>query len=160
VCRVIAALRDPSPEFAEQVASSVGDLAVGLAGLLRALSGALSKPDHGGPHDPWREAGPHDGGPHDGSQHDGGPREGRRHDSGRHDGRRHDSADAEPHDGAQAANGPVPPPRGRPGEESEIWGGSASNTMSDSPGSGEPGASRKPMAKKAVRKAVRRDTRK
>ncbi len=46
VCRVIAALRDPSPELAEQLASSVGDLAVGLAGLLRAFSVALSTPYH------------------------------------------------------------------------------------------------------------------
>jgi hypothetical protein len=42
-CRVIAALRDPSPELAEQLASSAGDLAVGLAGLLRAFSVALPR---------------------------------------------------------------------------------------------------------------------
>jgi hypothetical protein len=44
VCRVIAALRDPSPEFAEQMASAVGDLAVGLTGLLRAFSSAMATP--------------------------------------------------------------------------------------------------------------------
>jgi hypothetical protein len=53
VCRVIAALRDPSPEFAERVASSVGDLAVGLTGLLRSLGTVLGTPDR---HDSWAAA--------------------------------------------------------------------------------------------------------
>jgi hypothetical protein len=44
ICRVIAALRDPSPEFAEQMASAVGDLAVGLTGLLRAFGSAMATP--------------------------------------------------------------------------------------------------------------------
>ncbi|MEV0568780.1 hypothetical protein [Dactylosporangium sp. NPDC050588] len=35
VCKAIAAARDPDPEFAERLASGVGDLAVGLAGVLR-----------------------------------------------------------------------------------------------------------------------------
>lgn len=91
VCRVIAALRDPSPEFAEQMASAVGDLAVGLTGLLRAFGSAMATP------------------------------------------------------GA------------RPETDSEILRDPASNTMSDSSRSGKPGA-RKPMAKKAVKKAARRDT--
>jgi hypothetical protein len=54
VCRVIAALRDPSPELAERLATAAGDLAVGVSGLLRALGGVLSRPDGGTPHDPWR----------------------------------------------------------------------------------------------------------
>lgn len=38
VCRVIAAMRDPNPEFAERVATGAGDLAAGVASLLRSLS--------------------------------------------------------------------------------------------------------------------------
>ncbi|GIJ21337.1 hypothetical protein [Micromonospora lutea] len=38
VCRGIAALRDPSPEFAERLATGAGDLAAGLASFLRAFS--------------------------------------------------------------------------------------------------------------------------
>lgn len=37
VCRAIAGVRDPSPEFAERLATGMGDLAVGLAGVLRAF---------------------------------------------------------------------------------------------------------------------------
>lgn len=40
VCRGIAALRDPSPEFAERLATGAGDLAAGVASLLRAFSAA------------------------------------------------------------------------------------------------------------------------
>jgi hypothetical protein len=40
VCRAIAALRDPSPQFAERLATGAGDLATGLAGVLRAFAGA------------------------------------------------------------------------------------------------------------------------
>ncbi|GAA1538267.1 hypothetical protein GCM10009827_066720 [Dactylosporangium maewongense] len=39
VCKAIAAARDPDPEFAERLATGVGDLAVGLAGVLRAFGG-------------------------------------------------------------------------------------------------------------------------
>ncbi|MFI6757869.1 hypothetical protein ACIBF5_01810 [Micromonospora sp. NPDC050417] len=46
ICRTIAALRDPSPEFAERLATGAGDFAAGLASLLRALSTAN---DHGTP---------------------------------------------------------------------------------------------------------------
>ncbi|MGW0507209.1 hypothetical protein [Micromonospora sp. NPDC003241] len=38
VCRGIAALRDPSPEFAERLATGAGDLAAGLASFLRAFT--------------------------------------------------------------------------------------------------------------------------
>ncbi|WP_407676353.1 hypothetical protein [Plantactinospora alkalitolerans] len=38
VCRSIAALRDPSPEFAERLATGAGDFAAGVASLLRAFS--------------------------------------------------------------------------------------------------------------------------
>jgi hypothetical protein len=40
VCKAIAAMRDPDPEFAERLASGVGDLATGLAGVLRAFGNA------------------------------------------------------------------------------------------------------------------------
>ncbi|WBB75258.1 hypothetical protein O7602_06985 [Micromonospora sp. WMMD1128] len=38
VCRGIAALRDPSPEFAERLATGAGDLAAGVASVLRAFA--------------------------------------------------------------------------------------------------------------------------
>jgi hypothetical protein len=41
LCRAIAALRDPSPELAERLATSAGDLAVAVAGVLRACAGAF-----------------------------------------------------------------------------------------------------------------------
>ncbi|MEU8070078.1 hypothetical protein [Micromonospora sp. NPDC049151] len=40
VCRGIAALRDPSPEFTERLATGAGDLAAGVASLLRAFNPA------------------------------------------------------------------------------------------------------------------------
>ncbi|HEV7899020.1 MAG TPA: hypothetical protein VGP31_14390 [Planosporangium sp.] len=55
VCRLIAALRDPTPEFAERLASTAGDLAVGISGLLRALSAAVPRPGHRAD-DPWHAA--------------------------------------------------------------------------------------------------------
>jgi hypothetical protein len=38
VCRTIAAMREPNPEFAERVATGAGDLAAAVASLLRSLS--------------------------------------------------------------------------------------------------------------------------
>ncbi|MEW2594282.1 hypothetical protein AB0893_28120 [Micromonospora aurantiaca] len=64
VCRGIAALRDPSPEFAERLATGAGDLAAGVASLLRAFTPAepartagdgTAAPDGSGDH-VWREA--------------------------------------------------------------------------------------------------------
>ncbi|MFI7215015.1 hypothetical protein ACIBP4_25695 [Micromonospora maritima] len=61
VCRGIAALRDPSPEFAERLATGAGDLAAGVASLLRAFAPAEpadpggAAPDASGDH-VWREA--------------------------------------------------------------------------------------------------------
>ncbi|TDC78988.1 hypothetical protein E1193_19820 [Micromonospora sp. KC606] len=50
VCRGIAALRDPSPEFAERLATGAGDLAAGIASLLRAFASAGSgEAPHGTP---------------------------------------------------------------------------------------------------------------
>ncbi|MFG1674828.1 hypothetical protein [Micromonospora sp. NPDC049282] len=45
LCRGIAALRDPSPEFAERLATGAGDLAAGVASMLR----AFAPPASGGP---------------------------------------------------------------------------------------------------------------
>ncbi|MFF5071099.1 hypothetical protein ACFY2R_07815 [Micromonospora olivasterospora] len=72
VCRGIAALRDPSPEFAERLATGAGDLAAGIASLLRAFASAgepashpaepaaptATRPDGGSTADDqvWREA--------------------------------------------------------------------------------------------------------
>ncbi|MCZ7428180.1 hypothetical protein O7607_20790 [Micromonospora sp. WMMA1949] len=64
VCRGIAALRDPSPEFAERLATGAGDLAAGVASLLRAFTPAEAErtaddgtaaPAGSGDH-VWREA--------------------------------------------------------------------------------------------------------
>lgn len=44
VCRGIAALRDPSPEFAERLATGAGDLAAGVASVLRAFASATTEP--------------------------------------------------------------------------------------------------------------------
>ncbi|WDZ84410.1 hypothetical protein [Micromonospora cathayae] len=38
ICRAMVALRDPSPEFAERLATGAGDLAAGVASLLRAFA--------------------------------------------------------------------------------------------------------------------------
>jgi hypothetical protein len=53
VCRVISAMRDPSPEFAERVATGAGDFAAGVASLLRSLSAPTTQ-DEGD--DVWRTA--------------------------------------------------------------------------------------------------------
>ncbi|MEU7618953.1 hypothetical protein AB0M91_07250 [Micromonospora rifamycinica] len=52
VCRAIAALRDPSPEFAERLATGAGDLAAGIASLMRAFgTPAGGEASHGTPGD-------------------------------------------------------------------------------------------------------------
>jgi hypothetical protein len=45
VCRVIAAVREPSPEASERLATGVGDLATGIASMLRSLSGDRRAPE-------------------------------------------------------------------------------------------------------------------
>jgi hypothetical protein len=45
VCRGIAALRNPSPEFAARVASGASDVAAGLTSILRAFGAANTAPD-------------------------------------------------------------------------------------------------------------------
>jgi hypothetical protein len=44
VCRTIAAVRDPSPQAAERLATGAGDLAAGVASFLRAVAGGASGP--------------------------------------------------------------------------------------------------------------------
>ncbi|WFE41518.1 hypothetical protein [Micromonospora sp. WMMD998] len=65
VCRGIAALRDPSPEFAERLATGAGDLAAGVASVLRAFAPTERTETPAGPGGPaptgsgdhvWREA--------------------------------------------------------------------------------------------------------
>ncbi|NUT34771.1 MAG: hypothetical protein HOV79_17075, partial [Hamadaea sp.] len=61
-CRIIEAVRDPDPQFVERLATGAGDLAVGVAGLLRNLApptrsaawaaGFAPEDDE----DPWRAA--------------------------------------------------------------------------------------------------------
>jgi hypothetical protein len=46
ICRVIAALRDPSPEFAERLATGAGDFAAGLASFLRSVGEAAGRAGH------------------------------------------------------------------------------------------------------------------
>ena len=59
VCRAIAAMREPNPEFAERLATGAADLATGVASLLRSLSRPTVDREEerpsGGP-DPWHEA--------------------------------------------------------------------------------------------------------
>jgi hypothetical protein len=45
ICKAIAATRDPDPEFVERLATGAGDLATGVAGLLRAFGGGWGAPE-------------------------------------------------------------------------------------------------------------------
>jgi hypothetical protein len=45
VCRVIATMRDPSADLADRLAAGAGDLATGVASMLRALSRTTGHPD-------------------------------------------------------------------------------------------------------------------
>ncbi|MEU4567178.1 hypothetical protein [Micromonospora sp. NPDC023956] len=61
ICRAMRALRDPSPEFAERLATGAGDLAAGVASLLRAFvpeptATTADEPDPAGDDQVWREA--------------------------------------------------------------------------------------------------------
>jgi hypothetical protein len=127
VCRLIAALRNPSPEFAERLASAAGDLAVGLAGLLRALGGVLAAPGHGSAGDPWRSA------TAGGSTSHSDPT-GASASSGRGGTQTASAPSGDPHPGT----GPSP----------------ATDDVSDSPTPERPDTARKPVAKKAAKRAV------
>jgi hypothetical protein len=64
ICRLIAALRDPSPEMAERLATGAGDLASGVTSMLRAFGRPASAPADeawappaaADEPDPWRAA--------------------------------------------------------------------------------------------------------
>jgi hypothetical protein len=65
ICRVIAAMRDPDPDLAGRLAAGAGDLAVGVAGLLRSLATPAPRtysddeygdPRAGSAHEPWHTA--------------------------------------------------------------------------------------------------------
>lgn len=45
LCKVIAAVRDPDPEFVERLATGAGDLAAGLASFMRNVAGARPSGD-------------------------------------------------------------------------------------------------------------------
>jgi hypothetical protein len=49
-------MRDPSPEFAERLATGVGDLATGLAGVLRAFGTPVHPEPDGDGDDVWHAA--------------------------------------------------------------------------------------------------------
>jgi hypothetical protein len=51
LCKLIEAVRDPDPQVVERIATGAGDLAAGMAGLLRSLS-AMARP----PAEPWSSA--------------------------------------------------------------------------------------------------------
>jgi hypothetical protein len=61
VCRAIAAVREPSPEFAARLASGAGDLAAGVTAILRAF-GEQTRPAPPRPSTP-RPSTPRDAGP-------------------------------------------------------------------------------------------------
>jgi hypothetical protein len=70
VCRGIAAVRDPSPQFAFRVASGANDIASGIASILRAFQTAAPRPQPAPPRprDPgptWRAATDHPPAPAD-----------------------------------------------------------------------------------------------
>lgn len=62
VCRVIAAMRDPNPEFAERVATGAGDFAAGVASLLRSLATPPTSSDEGARESSTADSGSRDDG--------------------------------------------------------------------------------------------------
>jgi hypothetical protein len=57
VCKAIAAARDPSPEFAERLATGAGDLATGVASMLKAFGGPRTETPPKTPEEAPRESG-------------------------------------------------------------------------------------------------------
>jgi hypothetical protein len=57
LCRAVAALREPDPRVVERLATRAGDLAAGVAGLLRSASARQEQPTGAASDDEvWREA--------------------------------------------------------------------------------------------------------
>ncbi|WP_373291239.1 hypothetical protein [Pilimelia anulata] len=145
LCRAIAALRDPSPEFAERVAGGAADFAAGVTSLLRSLADAADAAgaDAAG-------AGAAAGGA--GSGGAGAARGGR----GADDVWR---AATRPDPESPAAAGPAGTDPAPAGADPAAAAGAtdsppAAAARGTANGSGAP--ARKPMAKKAVRKPIRR----
>ena len=55
-CKLIEAVRDPDPQFVERLATGAGDLAVGVASLLRNLAPPRAGERTADDADPWRAA--------------------------------------------------------------------------------------------------------
>jgi hypothetical protein len=55
-CKLIEAVRDPDPQFVERLATGAGDLAVGVASLLRNLAPPRPGERTAGDSDPWSAA--------------------------------------------------------------------------------------------------------
>jgi hypothetical protein len=148
VCRTIAAVRDPSPQAAERLATGAGDLAAGVASFLRAVAGAAGSVPRHPPAS--RETGPER--PH---------------------ADRPGPAAEQPRPGEPGPAWPAPEQPVSSGAVGDVWqaatrGPSAAPTPAPSgagaPSPGPSGAgapspaapARKPMAKKAVKPAARR----
>lgn len=58
ICKVIAAVREPSPEASERIATGVGDLATGIASMMRAFTAGAAGTDRSADPAPGGEPGP------------------------------------------------------------------------------------------------------
>jgi hypothetical protein len=56
LCKAIAAARDPDPDFAERLATGAGDLAAGVASVLRAFGARAPFKTPGDDPSAWRSA--------------------------------------------------------------------------------------------------------
>ncbi|GAA4253857.1 hypothetical protein GCM10022255_056270 [Dactylosporangium darangshiense] len=56
LCKAIAAARDPDPDFAERLATGAGDLAAGVASVLRAFGERVSDKAPDDDSSTWRSA--------------------------------------------------------------------------------------------------------
>jgi hypothetical protein len=126
-CRLIVAIRDPSPEFAERLASGAGDLAAGVTSVLRAFADAGS--GMGG----WAAAGRGSGAP-----------------AGAGSGDRSGSADEGMTGRSRAWSGEGDVPDPWRAATTAATGTPADQTGSDQPAPVQP----KPMARKAVKKTA------
>lgn len=136
-CKLIEAVRDPDPEVVERLATGAGDLAVGVAGLLRSLSG-MTKPAP----DPWRETS--DGGSASGAARAAAPQTGP------------EAADtpAPPRKAvAKKALAPRPVPKNLP-KDGTGWPAADAKPSGAADSSAEKPLAKKAVAKKAVKKAM------
>jgi hypothetical protein len=145
VCRTIAAVRDPSPQAAERLATGAGDLAAGVASFLRAVAGAA-----GSGADRERTGA---------EREPAGPEPGR---TGAERGRAGAAGAGQPGPAWPAPEEPV-----SSGAVGDVWQAATRGPAAESGPGAEPGpaaepgpgaapTARKPMAKKAVKPAARR----